>query len=79
MEFKDLTPEQKSKVRGTSSAEELLELAKTEGIELSADEVEIISGGGEWNTVRCSTCAMEYDYMKHSSCPRCGDTHYNQV
>ena len=36
MEFKDLTPEQKSKVRGASSAEELLELAKAEGVELSA-------------------------------------------
>ena len=80
MEFKDLTPEQKSKVRGASSAEELLELAKAESVELSANELDKISGGGDWcDMVSCSTCAMEYDHMKNNSCPRCGSTHYSPV
>ena len=67
MEFKDLTPEQKSKVRAASSAEELLELAKAEGVELSANELDKISGGEDWrDMVGCSTCAMEYDHMSYN-------------
>ena len=39
MDFKDLTPEQKAKVRACETAEELASLAAAEGIDLS-------SGGG---------------------------------
>ena len=51
MNYKDLTPEQLDKARACKSAEELVELAKEEGVELTDEQVEFISGGGgdAWN------------------------------
>ena len=43
--FEDLTPEQKEKARACKSADELIALANSEGIELTDDQVEAISGG----------------------------------
>ncbi|MDO4538552.1 MAG: Nif11-like leader peptide family natural product precursor [Coriobacteriales bacterium] len=45
MKFEDLTPEQKAKVEGCKSPEEVFALAKAEGYELSADELDAITGG----------------------------------
>lgn len=45
MEFTDLTEEQKAKARACQSREELLELAKSEGVELSDDQLDSVSGG----------------------------------
>lgn len=45
MEFKDLTDEQKEKVRTAKTAEEMLAVAKEEGYELSDEELEAVSGG----------------------------------
>ena len=49
MKFEDLTPEQKEKALSCKNAEELLELAKSEGYELSAEELDAVSGGGYWD------------------------------
>ena len=51
MNYEDLTPEQLDKARACKSAEELVELAKEEGVELTDEQVEFISGGGgdAWN------------------------------
>ena len=49
MEFKDLTDEQKEKVRAAKSSEELAAIAREEGVELTDDQLEAISGG-EWYT-----------------------------
>ena len=49
MEFNELTEEQKKKVRGCSSAEELVTLAMAEGLELSDEQLEALSGGGFWD------------------------------
>lgn len=43
--LKGLTKEQIAKVRACKSQEELLELAKTEGVELSDEQLNAISGG----------------------------------
>lgn len=45
MKYENLTDEQKAKIADAQSPEELLELAKEEGYELSDDELEAISGG----------------------------------
>lgn len=48
MNFDDLTPELREKVQACKTPEELLELAKSEGYELSDEELESISGGRKW-------------------------------
>lgn len=45
MNPKELTPEQLEKAKTCKSPEELLELAKEEGIELSDDDLDKIAGG----------------------------------
>ena len=45
MEFSELTPEQKAKARACSTPEELAALAEAEGVELSDEQLEGISGG----------------------------------
>ena len=57
MEYKDLMEEQKSKI-AAASPEEILEMAKAEGYELTDEEIEGITGGSFWIT--------EY------YCPECG-------
>ena len=48
MEFKDLTPEQKEKARACKTPEELFALAKEEGVELTEEQREAVSGGRAW-------------------------------
>ena len=43
-----LTPEQMEKARACKSTDELVELAKTEGIELSEEQLEALAGGKAW-------------------------------
>ena len=45
MNFEELTPEQQEKARACTTPEELLALAKEEGIELSDTDLETVSGG----------------------------------
>ncbi len=48
--FNDLTPEQMEKARACKSSDELVELAKSEGIDLTDDQLEVIAGG---NWINC--------------------------
>ena len=48
MKFEDLTPEQQEKAKACKGPEEMLALAKEEGMELSEEELDAISGG-DWN------------------------------
>lgn len=65
MDFKDLTPELRDKARKCKTPQELLELAKEEGYELSDEDLEAISGGVNW-TLWCSdrtcyqVCSVDY-------------------
>ena len=43
--FKGLTEEQIAKVKACKSQEEMLQLAKAEGIELTSEQLEAVSGG----------------------------------
>lgn len=64
MEFKDLTSDQQEKARNCKSAEELIDLAKQEGYELSDDELSAIAGGSMW-TCNDQSCS-HYDPEPHS-------------
>ena len=60
MDIKDLTPEQMEKARACSSADELIELAKAEGIELSDDQLDAVAGGGNWEGCPDNQCGVPY-------------------
>ena len=47
--FNDLTPEQMEKARACKSADDLVKLADSEGIELTDEQVEAIAGGTWYN------------------------------
>ena len=47
--FDDLSDEMKAKVANCKTADDLLNLAKTEGIELTDEQLDAISGGFDWS------------------------------
>ena len=58
--LKSLSKEQIAKIQECKSQEELLDLAKAEGIELSEEQLAAVNGGG---------C-----FSSDTKCPNCGDT-----
>ena len=52
--FKGLSEEQIAKVRACKSSEEVLKLAKKEGIELTSEQLSAISGGSACDTLNPS-------------------------
>ena len=65
--LKGLSDEQIAKVKACNNHEELLKLAKEDGIELSNEQLETISGGGA-----CSVISDIGDKINPSDCPKCG-------
>lgn len=55
MTFDELTPEQKAKVEACETPDQILELAKEEGIELTDEQINGVAGGVEWK----SSCFMD--------------------
>ena len=53
MNFDDLSAETKAKLLKCKSPEDILELAKSEGIDLTDEQIEGISGGGTWDSEPC--------------------------
>ena len=53
MGFDDLSAETKAKLLKCKSPEDILELAKSEGIELADEQIAGISGGGPWDSDPC--------------------------
>lgn len=83
--LKGLTEEQISRARNCKSNEELLALAKQEGIVLTDEQLEAVSGGGCRDTTVSSVCPEcgatvtkeayndSYNVMVVSfTCPKCG-------
>ena len=58
--LRDLTEEQKAKLKECKSVEEMIALAKKEGVTLNEEQLTAISGGG------CSSSTLK--------CPYCGST-----
>ena len=65
--LKGLSEEQIAKVKSCKNSEELLALAKAEGIELSDEQLAAVSGGGA-----CSVISDIGDYINPFDCPKCG-------
>ena len=65
--LKGLTEEQIAKVKACKNHEELLALAKAEGIELSDEQLAAVSGGGA-----CSVVSDIGDKINPWDCPKCG-------
>ena len=65
--LKGLTEEQIKKVKACENSEELLSLAKEEGIELNDEQLKAISGGGA-----CSVISDIGDKINPFDCPKCG-------
>ena len=65
--LKGLTDEQITKVKACKGSEELLALAKKEGIELSDEQLAAVSGGGA-----CSVVSDIGDKINPFDCPKCG-------
>ena len=63
MDFNDLTPEQQDKARACKTPEDVLALAKENGIELSDEQLDDVSGG--WNDCDNYTCNKEEPYCRH--------------
>ena len=72
--LKGLSEEQIAKVRACKNSEELLALAKTEGIELTDEQLTAISGGGV-----CSVASDVGDFFNPFDCPECGSNDVHAV
>ncbi len=82
--LEDLTPEQIEKGKACRTPEELLALAKEEGVELTDDQLDQISGGDAWGSIYahlldCAYCGNDvmefYEWdgdRRFYRCPRCG-------
>ena len=58
-EFNNLSEETMAKLVAAKTPEEILEIAKSEGIKLSEEELEMVSGGNAWTeefTLSCDYC-----------------------
>ena len=62
-----MTEEQITKVKTCKNHEELLELAKKEGVTLTEEQLAVVSGGGA-----CSVISDVGDYINPYDCPRYG-------
>ena len=73
--LKGLTKEQIAKVKACKNQEEMLKLAKEEGIELTDEQLEAISGGGACTSIArtCPECGEFFDYDSYGNRWHCND------
>lgn len=65
MKFEDLTPELQTKLNACEDLDQVLELVKSEGVELADEDLEQISGG--WGD-------DDEPKVNYNKCPKCGST-----
>ena len=75
--LKGLTDEQLAKVQACKNHEELMKLAKEEGIELSEEQLEAVAGGGVCSSLTrtCPECGEYFDIYSYGNrweCRECG-------
>lgn len=61
--LKGLSEEQIAKAKACKSQDELLKLAKEEGVELTSEQIEAVSGGGCFSSMKCPNCGSK-DFRK---------------
>ena len=78
-----LNQEQIDKVKSCDSAEEILKAAKEEGVELTDEQLEAVSGGGCSRNVPCPRCntfssqdGTDSNGTPMYKCPECGYRFY---
>ena len=81
--FKGLTEEQIAKAKACKNSDELLQLAKAEGVELNEEQLAAVSGGGCFSTMRCPYCNSDKVSGQEGNkpfreyvCHKCGKTFY---
>ena len=82
--LKGLTEEQIARLKTCQSQEEILKIAKEEGVELTDEQLSTVSGGhclNEFDCPNCSgsiesgtNCDKDYNYI----CPHCGHRFHRQ-
>ena len=84
--LKGLTEEQIKKVEACKNSEEILNLAKAEGFELTDEQLEAVSGGGcIVSTAKCDKCGSKN--VKHIrsierfkyECKECGNVFHRKL
>ncbi len=70
--LKGLSEEQVKKVEACKSTEEILSLAKVEGIELSDEQLEAVTGGGCLGTRKCKKCGSKNIHERRQQYPGSG-------
>ena len=63
MEFDDLNDEQKAQVMACKTADELVALAKAQGVELSDEQLDSIAGGDSFWCPTATSCP-NYEVMR---------------
>ena len=58
--FENLNEETRAKLVAAKTPEEILEIAKSEGIKLSEEDLEMVSGGGAWSVVFTRTTCEDH-------------------
>ena len=77
--LKGLTEEQIAKVRECKNQEELLDLAKQEGVELTDEQLQMISGGGCFSSFKCPNCgSKDYKVLSNYQISGCKTYHCNK-
>jgi predicted RNA-binding Zn-ribbon protein involved in translation (DUF1610 family) len=71
---KGLTKEQIAKVKACKNSDEILALAKAEGVELTEEQLTAINGGGA-----CSVVSDVGDFLNPFDCPECGSNKVEAV
>ena len=86
--LKGLSEEQIKKVEACKSSEEILSLAKAEGVELTDEQLAAVSGGAclKWTCPKCGSdnWSDEYKELNHKEyrifkCNDCGDKWREEV
>ena len=84
--LKGLTDEQIAKVKACKNSENLLKLAKEQGIELSDEQLKAVSGGGCFSSPKCGKCGGELEEYWNPGkktvrvkCKQCGNVFYKHI